>query len=155
MPKPTIAEGPITLERLQTGGDKEKFPFEYLEGDGANLVQLQTGPAHFQIFNAEVRVSRRAHNWKLTRRDIYFLVPCQDDPEGELWHGVLFGEGTRFLAKPLGRAQRRREASLARRRALKAAGLVPCARCNTPTDPTLLDVVSYCPACSEIVRDPE
>lgn len=141
---------PLTLERLLSGGDREKFPFELEDQvDGWYVSQSQ---AEYRE-RALVRVSPRAHNWKLTRRDIYFEV---EDLDGlpELWHGVLYGEGTRFLARPLGRAQRRRQAALQRRRSLKAAGLAPCARCDTPTDPALLDVVSYCPTCSEITRDP-
>ena len=150
MPR-VLHPGPVTLETLATCPDNAKFPFELLAA--ASGVWYVSQPEAGYQERAHVKTSNRAHNWHLTRRDVYFLVPTLDDSE-ECWHGVLYGEGTTFFARPLGRAERRRKAALARRRSLKAEGLVPCDRCDTPVPEASVDIVGYCTACSEITRNP-
>ena len=157
MPR-VLHTGPVTLETLATCPDNAKFPFELLAA--ASGVWYVSQPEAGYQERAHVKTSNRAHNWNLTRRDVYFEVPILDDDDEtaagcETWHGVLYGEGTTFYARPLGRAERRRKAALARRRSLKATGLVPCARCDTPVPTDSVDIVGYCLTCSEIVREYE
>lgn len=156
---------PITLETLQNCGDKEKFPFE-LQTSSSDVYAFQP-QAHLAAL-ATVHTSRRAHNWKLTRRDIYFNVPTKAGGY-ETWHGVLFGEGNTFKAKPVGRARARRAADLARRRAAKAEAKAKaqseataarptdttvCSRCHLPTDHLTGDL-GLCYPCNDLVSEAE